>query len=102
FETALTGSDFRQEGSGVGTWSPPSDVVETQEAIIVSCEVPGLEQDRIDIKLQDNVLKISGERKLDRESDAEQYHRIERAYGPFSRTFTVPVSVAPEKILATY
>lgn len=102
FETALSGSEFGEETSAIGSWTPVSDVVETDETIVVSCELPGLEQSLIDIKLADNVLTISGERNLDRESDSDQYHRIERPYGPFSRSFTVPVSVDPDRIAANY
>ena len=102
FETALSGTDFGEQSSGVGTWTPVTDIIETEEALVVSCEVPGLVQDQIDIKLADNVLTISGERVLDRESDSDQFHRIERAYGPFTRSFTVPVSVDPERIAASY
>ena len=103
FEAALSGTDFGEEGTGtIGSWSPVSDVVETDDSIIVTAEVPGLEQDRIEIKLSDNVLTLAGERTVDRNPDSDQYHRVERAFGPFSRSFTVPVSVDPEKISANY
>ena len=103
FEAALSGTDFGEQGTGtVGTWTPVSDVVETEDSIIVTSEVPGLEQDRIEIKLADNVLTIAGHRSVDRSPDSEQYHRVERAYGPFERHFTVPVSVDPERISASY
>jgi len=103
FEAALSGTDFGEQGTGtVGSWTPVSDVVETEDSIIVTSEVPGLEQDRIEIKLADNVLTIAGHRSVDRSPDSEQYHRVERAYGPFERRFTVPVSVDPERISASY
>jgi len=103
FEAALSGTDFGEQGIGtVGTWTPVSDVVETDDSIIVTSEVPGLEQDRIEIKLADNVLTISGHRSVDRSPDSDQYHRVERAFGPFQRSFTVPVSVDPERISASY
>jgi len=103
FEAALSGTDFGEEGSGaIGSWTPISDVVETDDSIVVTSEVPGLEQEKIEIKLADNVLTISGERTVDRRPDSEQYHRVERAFGPFTRSFTVPVSVDPEKISASY
>jgi len=72
FEAALSGTDFGEEGSGaIGSWTPISDVVETVDSIVVSCEVPGLEQEKIEIKLADNVLTISGERTVDRRPDSE-------------------------------
>ena len=102
FETALTGSDFPGADAPLGTWSPVSDVVETDDAIVVSCELPGLRQEEIEIKLADNVLTIAGERKVDRDSESQQFHRIERSYGPFARSFTVPASIDAEKIAASY
>jgi HSP20 family protein len=68
----------------------------------VSCELPGLSQEEIEIKLADNVLTIAGERRVDRDSEAQQFHRIERSYGPFARSFTVPASIDAEKIAASY
>ena len=102
FESALSGSDFGEDTTEIGAWTPISDVVETESAIVVTSEVPGLDQRSIEIKLADNILTIAGERKVHRESDSDQYHRMERAYGPFSRTFTVPVGVDSEKISASY
>ena len=102
FEAALSGTDFPEHSSGVGTWNPVSDVYETEESVIVTCEAPGLVQEEIEIKLADNVLTISGERKVDKGPQAQEYHRIERAYGPFSRSFTVPASIDAGKILASY
>lgn len=102
FETALSGSDFGDEDGDVGRWAPVSDVFETDDAIVVSCELPGLSQDQIEIKLADNVLTVSGERRVDRDSEAQQFHRIERSYGPFSRSFTVPASIDASKIAANY
>lgn len=102
FETALTGTDFGDQESGVGSWSPVSDVLETTETVVVSCELPGLERDAIDIQLSGNILTVSGERKVLRESERDQYHRIERAYGPFTRTFTLPGGVDAERIGAQY
>ena len=102
FKTALSASDFAGESSGIGTWSPVSDVAETDESIVVSCELPGLSREEIEIKLADGVLSVSGERKVHREADGDQYHRIERSYGPFLRNFTLPTSVDSEKIVAQY
>ena len=102
FETALSGSDFGEAGGGGLRWSPVSDVVETDEAVVVTCELPGLSQEAIEIKLADNVLTIAGERRVDRDSESHQFHRIERSYGPFLRNFTVPASIDAGKIAASY
>ena len=84
-----------------GTWVPPVDVAETQEKIIVRAEVPGLKQEDIQIEFENGLLTIRGERKLEK-SEGMTWHRVERVYGNFSRSFTLPRTVDPEKIAASY
>jgi len=102
FETALSGTDFGEQEAGIGSWSPVSDMEETADAVVVRCELPGLDRDQIDIDLSGNVLTVKGERKVLHQTERDQYHRIERAYGPFVRRFTLPASVDPERILASF
>ena len=84
-----------------GTWAVPVDVAETQEKILVRAEVPGLKQEDIQIEFENNLLTIRGERKLEK-AEGTTWHRVERSYGAFSRSFTLPRTVDPEKISATY
>jgi HSP20 family protein len=84
-----------------GTWVPPVDVAETQEKILVRAEVPGLRQEDIQIEFENGLLTIRGERKLEK-SEGVTWHRVERIYGNFSRSFTLPRSVDPERISAAY
>lgn len=84
-----------------GTWAPAVDVAEDADKIHVKVEVPGMEEKDLRINYEDGVLTISGERKFDRRDD-RSYHRIERAYGAFIRTFSLPRSVDPSKIVANY
>ncbi|HEX6094864.1 MAG TPA: Hsp20/alpha crystallin family protein [Thermoanaerobaculia bacterium] len=84
-----------------GTWVPPVDVAETQEKIIVRAEVPGLRQEDIQIEFENGLLTIRGERKLEK-SEGMTWHRVERIYGNFSRSFTLPRTVDPERIAASY
>jgi HSP20 family protein len=84
-----------------GTWVPPVDVAETQEKILVRAEVPGMKQDDIQIEFENGLLTIKGERKHEK-SEGTTWHRVERVYGNFSRSFTLPRTVDPEKIAATY
>jgi HSP20 family protein len=84
-----------------GTWVPPVDVAETQEKIIVRAEVPGLKQEDIQIEFENGLLTLRGERKLEK-SEGMTWHRVERIYGNFSRSFTLPRTVDPERIAATY
>lgn len=84
-----------------GTWVPPVDVAETQEKIIVRAEVPGMRQEDIQIEFENGLLTIKGERKIEK-SEGMTWHRVERVYGNFSRSFTLPRTVDPEKIAASY
>jgi HSP20 family protein len=84
-----------------GAWVPPVDVAETQEQIIVRAEVPGIRQEDIQIEFENGLLTIRGERAIEK-TDAMTWHRVERTYGNFSRSFTLPRTVDPEKITANY
>ncbi len=85
-----------------GKWLPPVDVRETDEALTLTAEVPGLSKDDVSITLENNVLTISGERRFEKDAEKESYHRIERAYGTFSRSFTLPANVESDKAKATF
>jgi HSP20 family protein len=80
---------------------PPVDVAETQEKIRVRAEVPGLKQEDIQIEFENGLLTIRGERKLEK-SEGTTWHRVERAYGNFSRSFRLPRTVDAERISASY
>ena len=84
-----------------GTWVPPVDVAETQDRIVVRAEVPGMKQEDIAIEFENGLLTIRGDRKLEK-NEGVTWHRVERIYGNFSRSFTLPRSVDPEKITASY
>jgi HSP20 family protein len=84
-----------------GAWVPPVDVAETQEKIIVRAEVPGMKQEEIQIEFENGLLSIRGERKLIKE-EGVTFHRVERTFGNFSRSFTLPRTIDPEKISASY
>src|SRR3954470_15227660 len=84
-----------------GAWVPPVDVAETQEKIIVRAEVPGMKQDDIQIEFENGLLTIRGERRLVKQ-DGVTFHRVERTFGNFSRSFTLPRTVDPARITAAY
>ncbi|MGH9363545.1 MAG: Hsp20/alpha crystallin family protein [Thermoanaerobaculia bacterium] len=90
------------EDLGTRTWAPPVDVAETDEAFIVKAELPGMNREDLDITLENNVLRISGERKFERDEKKENYHRIERSYGAFSRAFALPSQVDSERVEASF
>ena len=78
------------------------DIFETEGEIVVKAELPGMERKDITLNLEKNVLTLKGERRFDKETKEENYHRVERAYGGFSRSFSIPATVDDEKIRADY
>ncbi|HVJ04191.1 MAG TPA: Hsp20/alpha crystallin family protein [Candidatus Saccharimonadales bacterium] len=91
-----------QESLAAGSFVPPVDVYEDEQGIRLKMEVPGIEEKDIDIQLENNLLTVRGERKLESETKEENYHRIERRYGSFTRSFTLPNTVNPEEVKAGY
>jgi HSP20 family protein len=83
------------------TWAPPVDVAEETDKILVRVEAPGMSESDLKINFEDGVLTVSGERQFEQKDD-RNYHRIERAYGSFTRTFTLPRSVDASGIVANY
>jgi HSP20 family protein len=91
-----------QESLASGSFVPPVDVYEDEQGIRLKMEVPGIEEKDIDIRLENNLLTVRGQRKLEKETKEENYHRIERSYGSFTRSFTLPNTVNPEEVKAAY
>ena len=85
-----------------GTWAPAVDIFEQGDDIVLKAELPGIDADDVDIRVENNVLTLRGERKFESEVKREDCHRVERAYGTFSRSFTLPNVVDTEKIKADY
>ena len=84
---------------GPAGWVPPVDLLETPEHYVITAELPGLQRDDVTIQMNDTRLTLSGIRR-EREGTCEQYHRVERGHGSFSRTFQLPVPVDSERIIA--
>jgi HSP20 family protein len=84
------------------TWSPAVDIYETENELVLSAELPGVNEKDVEIKVEDGTLSIKGERKLEKETKEENYHRIERAYGSFFRSFTLPNYVDYDNISAEF
>ena len=83
-------------------WRPPVDVYEDNERYVLTAELPGVEPSKVDVKVEHNQLTLRGDRKLEREEKKDNYLRLERAYGTFVRTFTLPESVDTTKIGAEF
>jgi HSP20 family protein len=83
-------------------WSPAVDIFETEDDLVLKADVPEVELKDIDVHVENQTLTLSGERKFDKQDASKGYHRIERGYGQFTRSFTVPVTVDTEKVQAEY
>src|SRR5215218_41675 len=93
------------QGSGRATttaWAPALDISERKDAYLVTVELPGVEADDLEITFEDGLLTIQGERQFTSESSEEQFHRIERRYGAFRRSITLPAQVQAEQIEASF
>jgi HSP20 family protein len=90
------------EELGQGGWTPAVDIRETEEAYLFTAELPGLKKEEVEITVEDSTLTLSGERRFAEEEAEKNYRRIERAYGTFSRSFTLPTAVDAERIGATF
>lgn len=83
-----------------GNWMPPADIRETDSEVVISAELPGIDEKDIQIEIEDHHLVISGQREFERETKKEDYQRVERSYGAFCRSFALPASVDVDKIKA--
>jgi HSP20 family protein len=93
---------FGEEPWSLTTWSPACDIYETNNEIVVKAELPEIKKEDVHVTLDNNVLTIRGERKLEEQTERENYHRVERSYGEFIRSFTLPSFVDPNKINAEF
>lgn len=90
------------ESGGGRNWNPAVDIKETEDALFLMAELPGMTKDDIDLSLESNVLTISGERKFEKDVERENFHRIERVYGAFARSFTLPSNVKTDAVDASF
>lgn len=91
-----------EEGLTTGIWNPPVDVYETADSIVMKADLPDVTKDDVDISVEGNVLSIRGERKRENEVKEKDFYRMERSYGAFTRSFTLPGTVDPDKIEAGF
>jgi len=88
----------REESLTTGAFVPAVDVYEDEHSIQLKLEVPGIDEKDLDIRVENNVLSVSGERKLEKEEKEENFQRVERRYGSFTRSFTLPNTVSTDDI----
>jgi HSP20 family protein len=102
FEDSLSRSRGLEEDLALGTWVPAVDIYEEPERIVLRADLPGIKPENVDIRVESNTLTLSGERRLERDVKRDNYHRVERQYGAFTRSFTLPGTVDAEKIRAEH
>lgn len=99
FRESRTGED---DSLTTSSFAPAVDVYEDEHQVSLKIEVPGIDEKDIDVRVENNTLTVHGERKIEKEEKEENYRRVERHYGTFTRTFTLPQTVDTEKVAATY
>jgi HSP20 family protein len=99
FDEMFTGRPMVESEVG---WVPRADVHEQDHAFVVQLDLPGVEKDNVKVKFEDNTLVVSGERKYESTTDEKSFHRVERIYGSFTRSISVPKDIDSEKISASF
>ena len=84
------------------TWAPPVDIYEDGDNLVLKAELPGINPDDVEVRVENNTLYLKGERKFEKEVKEQNYHRVERSYGTFTRTFALPNSIDADKVAANY
>ena len=101
----MLGNGFRQtaeERSLRGAWVPAINILEQDEAVLITADLPGLKAEDVEVTVDEGTLTIRGERKFEEASEGETYHRVERHYGEFERSFNLPTSIDSSKITACF
>ena len=93
---------FGNEEPSSRAWMPPVDIYETDDQLVLKAELPGINPNDVEVRVEDNTLYLKGERKFEKEVKEENLHRVERSYGSFSRTFALPGSIDADKVQAEY
>jgi HSP20 family protein len=101
FTTNLPRS-FGDDGLARGAWTPSVDIFENKDEIVLEAELPGMNREDFELTIENNVLTLRGERRFEKRDEADNYHRVERSYGSFTRSFTLPQTVSPENASAEY
>lgn len=97
---------FQPEGNGQAAgarrWVPAMDLVETEDSLLLRADLPGLSEEDVSVEVQDNVLTVSGERRAEHEDKGEGYHRVERSFGQFTRTVSLPDGIDQDQVQANF
>lgn len=85
-----------------GAWMPKVDIFENKENLVLEAELPGMNRDDFELSFENNVLTLKGERKFEKKTEGDNYHRVERSYGEFTRSFTLPQTVTVDGVKAEF
>ena len=96
------GRTERDDEMSLAAWAPPVDIAEEKDRILITAELPGFRENEIEIQTENGMLTLRGERRFEKEAEGKNYHRVERSYGQFVRSFSLPNNVDREKIKATF
>jgi len=102
FEDSLARFRMPEEATMPTFWSPSVDIYETDENIVLKAELPGVDKKEVSVEVKDNTLILKGERKREKEVKEENYHRVERSFGTFMRSFSLPVTVKQDQVKAKF
>lgn len=95
-------SRYKQEDMASGGWSPSVDIYESENEIVLEAELPGMKREDFEVTIENNVINLKGERQFEKKDETENYHRVERSYGSFTRSFSLPRSVSAENTSAEF
>jgi HSP20 family protein len=101
-EQTLSNTRSQADLSEGGTWAPAVDLYESDDGVILKAELTEVDQDSIELRILNNRITVKGERRLKESVSQKQFHRMERAYGLFSRTFTLPITIDPDRVKAEF
>ncbi|HEV7376031.1 MAG TPA: Hsp20/alpha crystallin family protein [Pyrinomonadaceae bacterium] len=101
FSTNLSRT-FDDEGMARGAWNPSVDIYENKDQIVLEAELPGMKREDFDLSIENNVITLRGERRFEKQDEGDNFHRVERSYGSFARSFTLPQTVQTDEVTAEY
>jgi HSP20 family protein len=101
FSTSL-GRGFDDEGLARGAWMPSVDIFENKDSIVLEAELPGMNREDFELTIENNTLTLRGERRFEKRNEGDNYHRVERSYGSFTRSFTLPQGIDEDQIAADF
>ncbi|MBA3243132.1 MAG: Hsp20/alpha crystallin family protein [Acidobacteria bacterium] len=93
---------YGDEGIARGAWMPGVDIYENKDQIVLEAELPGMNREDFELTVENNVLTLRGERRFEKRDESDNYHRVERAYGTFTRSFTLPQTFSSDNATAEY